>query len=93
MLCAFDLLELDSEDLRPEPIEKRKDLLAELLRGSHSSIAFNEHFEEDGAIVFREASQARLRGYRVETDRLALSLGAFAALGKGQEPESASGKT
>jgi hypothetical protein len=32
-----------------------------------------------------------LRGYRIETDRLALSLGAFAALGKGREPESASG--
>jgi ATP-dependent DNA ligase len=39
MLYAFDLLELDGEDLRPEPIEKRKDLLAELLRGPHSSIS------------------------------------------------------
>jgi len=62
MLCAFDLLELDGEDLRPEPIEKRKDLLAELLRGSHSSIAFNEHFEEDGAIVFREACKLGCEG-------------------------------
>jgi bifunctional non-homologous end joining protein LigD len=62
MLCAFDLLELDGEDLRPKPIEERKALLAKLLRGSHSSIAFNEHFEEDGAIVFREACKLGCEG-------------------------------
>lgn len=33
--CAFDLLELDGKDLRREPIEKPKALLAKLLRGSH----------------------------------------------------------
>jgi ATP dependent DNA ligase-like protein len=53
--CAFDLLELDGQDLRREPIEKRKALLAKVLRGSHLSIVLNEHYEEDGAIVFREA--------------------------------------
>src|SRR5436190_7124306 len=30
--CAFDLLELDGRELRREPIEKRKALLAKLLR-------------------------------------------------------------
>ena len=55
VLCAFDLLELDGKDLRREPIEKRKELLAELLRGSKLSIVLNEIYEEDGAIVFREA--------------------------------------
>jgi len=55
VLCAFDLLELDGEDLRREPIEKRKQLLAELLAGSHVSLVSNECFEEDGAIVYREA--------------------------------------
>jgi ATP-dependent DNA ligase len=34
---AFDLLELDDQDLRREPIEKRKALLAQLLKGSHFS--------------------------------------------------------
>ena len=53
--CAFDLLELDGRDLWREPIEKRKALLAKLLKGSHLSIVLNEHFQEDGAIVFREA--------------------------------------
>jgi len=51
----IDLLELHGRDLRGEPIEKRKELLAKLLHGSHLSIVLNEHFEEDGAIVFREA--------------------------------------
>jgi bifunctional non-homologous end joining protein LigD len=46
--CAFDLLELDGKDLRREPIEERKRLLAKLLRGSNLSIVLNEHFEEDG---------------------------------------------
>src|SRR5205807_10307768 len=55
--CAFDLLELDGRDLRREPIEERKRLLAKLLRGSHLSIVLNEHFEEDGAIVYREAKR------------------------------------
>ncbi len=60
--CAFDLLELDGRDLRQEPIEKRKALLAKLLRGSHLSIVFNEYFEEDGAIVFREACRLGCEG-------------------------------
>src|SRR5437764_9485820 len=50
VLCAFDLLELDGEDLRREPIEERKRLLGQLLRGAHLSIVLNEHFGEDGAI-------------------------------------------
>jgi len=60
--CAFDLLELDGRDLRREPIEERKRLLAKLLRGSHLSIVFNEHFEEDGAIVYREACTLGFEG-------------------------------
>jgi hypothetical protein len=55
VLTAFDLLELDGKDLRRKPIETRKALLAKLLKGSHLSIVLNEHYEEDGAIVFREA--------------------------------------
>jgi bifunctional non-homologous end joining protein LigD len=60
--CAFDLLELDGRDLRREPIERRKTLLAQLLRGSHLGIVLNEHFEEDGAIVFREACKLGCEG-------------------------------
>jgi ATP-dependent DNA ligase len=62
VLCAFDLLELEGRDLRREPIEKRKALLAKLLKGSHSSIALDEHFEEDGSAVFRAACQLGCEG-------------------------------
>jgi ATP-dependent DNA ligase len=54
-LCAFDLLELDGLDLRPEPIEVRKRTLKGLLRRAHAGIAFNRHFDMEGAIVYRHA--------------------------------------
>jgi bifunctional non-homologous end joining protein LigD len=38
VLCAFDLIELDGEDLRREPIETRKSTLRSLLRGKHAGI-------------------------------------------------------
>jgi bifunctional non-homologous end joining protein LigD len=60
--CAFDLLELDGKDLRREPIEKRKELLAELLSGPQVSLVFNESFEEDGASVFNAACQLGCEG-------------------------------
>jgi bifunctional non-homologous end joining protein LigD len=62
VLCAFDLLELDGKDLRRRPIEERKILLTELLHGSNVSIVLNEHFEEDGAIVFGEACKLGCEG-------------------------------
>jgi bifunctional non-homologous end joining protein LigD len=48
--------------LRREPIEKRKALLAKLLKGQHVSIVLNEHFEEDGAAVYRAACQLGCEG-------------------------------
>ncbi len=62
VLCAFDLLEVNGHDLRREPIEKRKELLATLLEGAHRGLVLNEHFEEDGAIVFREACKLDCEG-------------------------------
>ena len=63
VLCAFDLLELDGRDLRRRPIEERKGLLAKLLHDSDSvSIVLNKHFEEDGAIIFREACRLGCEG-------------------------------
>jgi bifunctional non-homologous end joining protein LigD len=62
--CAFDLLELDGRDLRRRPIEERKGLLAKLLHDSDSDlgIVLNKHYEEDGAIVFREACRLGCEG-------------------------------
>ena len=42
-LVAFDLLELDGNDLRREPLEVRKQTLASLLRGSLPGVQFNAH--------------------------------------------------
>jgi hypothetical protein len=50
---------LDGKDLRRQPIEERKRLLAKLLRGSHLSIIPNETFEEDSA---REACRLGCEG-------------------------------
>jgi bifunctional non-homologous end joining protein LigD len=52
MLCAFDLLEVNGEDIRQEPIEDRKRRLAGLLRLPHQGIALNETYREDGTMIF-----------------------------------------
>ena len=55
VLCAFDLLELDGEDLRRTPIEERKGTLAKLLRHPHAGIAYNQHYDADGATIYKQA--------------------------------------
>jgi ATP-dependent DNA ligase len=62
VLCAFDLIELDGEDLRRSPIEQRKHKLARLVRGSHPGIVLNEHYEGDGDIVFQHACKLGCEG-------------------------------
>ena len=62
MLIAFDLIELDGEDLRRSPIEHRKRKLARLVRGSHPGIVLNEHYEGDGEIVFQHACKLGCEG-------------------------------
>jgi bifunctional non-homologous end joining protein LigD len=55
VLCAFDLIELDGEDLRWQPLERRKTVLADLLRSTSDGIAFNTYFDGDGATIFEHA--------------------------------------
>jgi bifunctional non-homologous end joining protein LigD len=55
ILCAFDLLEVNGEDIRREPIEDRKRRLAGLLRLPHDGIALNQHFKGDGANIYKHA--------------------------------------
>jgi bifunctional non-homologous end joining protein LigD len=61
-LVAFDLIELDGEDYRRQPIEARKGALAKLLKSAHSSLVVNVHFDTDGATVFREACRLGCEG-------------------------------
>jgi bifunctional non-homologous end joining protein LigD len=68
ILVAFDLIELNGEDVRRDPIEKRKVALAKLLSRAAPRIQFNEHIEEDGATVLNtpasSASKASCRSGR-----------------------------
>ncbi len=62
---AFDLLYLDGWDLRAVPIEKRKDLLAQLLGGrveASTAIQFSDHVVGDGGALFDRASELGLEG-------------------------------
>jgi ATP-dependent DNA ligase len=59
VLCAFDLLELDGEDLRRL---RRKAGLARLLRKPHAGIAANEHYVGNGDIVYRQACKLGCEG-------------------------------
>jgi bifunctional non-homologous end joining protein LigD len=56
-LYAFDLLELNGEDCRREPLERRKGALEKLL-----AMRLSEHIEGDGAIIFQHACKLGLEG-------------------------------
>ncbi len=62
VLCAFDLIELDGQDLRRTPIEQRKAKLAKLVRGPYPGIVLNEHYDGDGEIVFKHACKLGCEG-------------------------------
>jgi bifunctional non-homologous end joining protein LigD len=61
-LYAFDLLQLDGQDLHREPLETRKATLASLLRKAPFGINFCEHLEGDGKLTFRHACKMGLEG-------------------------------
>jgi bifunctional non-homologous end joining protein LigD len=61
-LSHVDLLELDGQDLRREPLETRKATLASLLRASLPGLRLNEHLAHDGELVFRHACKMGLEG-------------------------------
>src|SRR3954469_11174085 len=52
---AFDLLDLNGRGLRGEPLERRKELLRELLRDAPPPLRFAEHWAEDGDDVLGKA--------------------------------------
>ncbi|HET8921003.1 MAG TPA: DNA ligase [Xanthobacteraceae bacterium] len=62
VLCAFDLIELDGDDLRRSSIEYRKRKLAKLLRRPQLGIVLNEHYEGDGDIIFKHACKLGCEG-------------------------------
>jgi bifunctional non-homologous end joining protein LigD len=62
-LYAFDLIELDGDDLRRDPLEVRKATLVSVLARAAPGLRFNEHLDEkDGALVFAHACKLGLEG-------------------------------
>jgi len=70
-LYAFDLIELNGDDLRPDPLEGRKATLEMILAKAGAGIRFNEHMQGDGETVFATpasgASKASSRSERTRS--------------------------
>jgi bifunctional non-homologous end joining protein LigD len=59
---AFDLLELDGEDLRSLPLGDRKKRLARLLARRRVGIVLSAHTAEDGIAIYQQACKMGLEG-------------------------------
>jgi bifunctional non-homologous end joining protein LigD len=61
-LYAFDLLALDGHDMRRQPWHARRDALVQLLHRAPAGLVLSEHFDGDGAVMFRHACALGLEG-------------------------------
>jgi bifunctional non-homologous end joining protein LigD len=62
-IWAFEVIELDGEDLRRDPLEVRKATLETLLSRAAAGIRLNDHLEhEDGPLIFQHACKLGLQG-------------------------------
>src|SRR3954453_6620651 len=66
ILVAYDVMEVDGADIRPEPLEERRKRLARLLSRSNKpmrdDIQLSEDITGDGAAIFRHACGLGLEG-------------------------------
>jgi hypothetical protein len=85
-LYAFDLIELNDDDLRHDPLEVRKATLRSMLAKVGLGLRFNEHLE--GAHALQDGT----RRHRVEAQGLDVSLRLLAGLAQNEEPDSTSGE-
>jgi ATP-dependent DNA ligase len=61
-LYAFDLIELDGEDLRPLALIERKHRLRKLLGRRKNGIVYNEHLDGEGGTIFAHACKLGMKG-------------------------------
>jgi bifunctional non-homologous end joining protein LigD len=61
-MWAFDIIELNGDDLRCEPLEWRKATLGKLLARAGYGVQLNEHLEAEGPVVFDHACRMGLEG-------------------------------
>lgn len=78
--CAFDLLEVDGENLRDRPLLERKRRLKALIPRFASRLRYVDHVKERGTALFKAACQKDLEGIvakwvrgRYETDGVSTS--------------------
>jgi bifunctional non-homologous end joining protein LigD len=62
VLCAFDLINLNGEDLRRLPIERRKEHLHQLVQASDPDINYVDHVWGDGAAALERVCGLGLEG-------------------------------
>jgi bifunctional non-homologous end joining protein LigD len=62
MLYAFDLLEIDGEDLRDLPLGDRKKRLMRLVGRRRLGIVLSAHTADDGATIYRQACAMGFEG-------------------------------
>jgi bifunctional non-homologous end joining protein LigD len=61
-LYAFDLLELDGENMRPYEWHVRRTTLRSLIKRAGAGIRLSEHLDGDGAAAFQHACRMGLEG-------------------------------
>jgi bifunctional non-homologous end joining protein LigD len=61
-MLAFDLIEVDGDDIRGLALIERKIRLRKLLARSRGGIVFNDHLEGDGATIFAHACKLGMEG-------------------------------
>jgi bifunctional non-homologous end joining protein LigD len=61
-LMAFDLMELNGEDWRQQPLLERKSKLSRLLARARRGLRYVEHLAGDGPLIFEHACKLGLEG-------------------------------
>lgn len=61
-LIAFDLLQIEDEDLRSLPLGERKSRLEQLLEQQRAGVLLSQAIGGDGTLVFRHAEKLGLEG-------------------------------
>jgi ATP-dependent DNA ligase len=73
--AAFDLLELDGEEVRKLKLLDRKARLAKLLAKAKDGIEFNPHMEGEGHVIFEHACKIGCEGIVAKRKDLAYESG------------------
>jgi bifunctional non-homologous end joining protein LigD len=92
-LYAFDLIELNGDDLRRDPLEGRKGTLEMKLAKVGPGIRFNQHMEGRRRDSISARLQARPRRHCLEAEGFALSFWTLARLAQNEERRCAGGET